>query len=146
MHKVLVNVALVLGFGLTLLIATTYIALESGGVFIAETKGFDNQAVRKTHIWFVEHENRVFLEAGNPNNPWVKDLEAGSTLILRSADHEATYRYVLHRQGRHREIRQLMRQKYGWRDWWVSLWFDTTQSYLIEAEPVVTDRQPMKLR
>jgi hypothetical protein len=35
----------------------------------------------------------------------------------------------------HERIRRMMRRKYGWRDWWVGVLFDTSQSRLIELEP-----------
>ena len=122
-----------MGISLIVVMGITYLALESGDVLIAETNSPALDEVRQTHIWFVQRGANVYLEAGHPENPWVQDLEAGSNLILMSEGLDGEYDYVLHREGRHQEIRELMREKYGWRDWWVSLLFDTTQSYLIEV-------------
>lgn len=76
--------------------------------------------------------DRLFLEAGNPVSPWVKDLEHQSIIQLFGNGLEGDYTFVIRRNG-HNEIRKLMRDKYGWRDLWVTTIFDTSSSSLVEA-------------
>ena len=118
------------------LTALTYFALESGDVVIASTKPSPFSEVRETHIWFVQIEGALFLEAGSPENPWVSDLSSNSSLHLTNHDLDGQYLFVLHPQDSHDNIRRLMREKYGWRDWWISFFFDTSKSFMIEAQRV----------
>ena len=52
----------------------TYLALELGEVAIVESRT-PNGAPRHTHIWYVHQPDGLYLEAGHPDNPWVRDLE-----------------------------------------------------------------------
>ncbi len=114
----------------------TALALEAGGVVtvVTETPAGAN---RETRVWFVEHEDRLYLEAGHPDNPWVKDLAGNPTLILKGQALDGEYRYMRHDSAReHTRIRALMREKYGWRDAWISLVFDTSRSSLLHLIPL----------
>ena len=53
--------------------AITRLALESGGVAIVETHAGDG-SIRSTHVWFVEPERELWIEAGSAQNPWFDDL------------------------------------------------------------------------
>ena len=83
------------------------------------------------------------LEAGNPGNGWVRDIHKTPIVELRFNQHVG--RYVLEPQGAetHQSIRAAMRESYGWRDWWVALIFDTSQSYAIHAIPHATSYSTM---
>jgi len=108
--------------------AVTWIALESGGVAIVETRKPDG-SVRSTHVWFVERGGDLWLEAGAPENPWFLDAQRDPRLGFR-AEHTSG-QFVAEPADdptRHREIRALLRAKYGWRDRWVGMLVDSTQS------------------
>ena len=47
------------------LVATTVVALEQDGVLLVETQSAEGEP-RVTHIWFVEDQGILLLEAGNP--------------------------------------------------------------------------------
>ncbi len=123
---------------LVLFVTITWVALESSGVITVTTLSVNGDK-RQTHVWYVKEGNRLALEAGHPDNPWVKDLSNQTTIAVagESLDGRYTYTTDLSPEG-HREIRNLMRQKYGWRDWWVDLLFDTSQSGLLELHPTDT--------
>jgi hypothetical protein len=111
-------------------------ALESGGVAIVETQAPDG-SLRRTHVWFVEPEGALWIEAGTPQNPWFLDMERDPRLTFsaegRSGDFAA--RRVAVRGARDR-IRGLLREKYGIRDRWVGVLFDTSRSIAVElVEP-----------
>lgn len=119
---------------LTIIPAVTYIALELDGVLVARTVTPGTSIQRETHIWFVSSDNQMFLEAGNPDNPWVQDLQNGSPLYLENQSIGGQYSYVLNNTASNVDIRRMMREKYGWRDVWIGLLFDTSQSFSIQVD------------
>lgn len=124
--------------GVLCLAATTYIALESGGVVTVETVQPGTQAVRETHVWFVRDAEEIFLEAGHPNNRWVRDLDHLTKIRLSGSEIDGTYGFIVHKGSEgHKKIRSLMRSKYGWRDRWISLLFNVSESSLVEVRKVV---------
>ena len=118
------------------LAAITIIVLESGQVLVVETKTGSGQEKRETHIWLVQSEGRLLLEAGTPENPRVLDLAIQQALMLKGEGLDGMYRFKLHGPASHENIRRLMEEKYGWRDWWISMIFDTSRSFMIEVVPV----------
>ena len=118
------------------LAATTYIALELGQVAIAETTKLDGEP-RRTHVWYVEERGALYLEAGHPDNPWVRELEHMQTLTLAGKGIAGEYLFERSQSAAdHERIRRMMHRKYGWRDWWIGVLFDTSSSRLIELTRV----------
>jgi len=119
------------------IVIVTYVALESGGVLEVETWNAETNESRLTHIWFVEEAGETLLEAGNPENGWVKDLASNDKIILRGAGHDGEYSFKLDQsESGHREIRKRMRDKYGWRDAWIAMLFDVEKSRLVRVQPL----------
>ena len=122
---------LVTSIALLAFIAVTYLALESGGVVTVETSRSSGGETRSTHIWYIEHDGTILLEAGHPDNPWVQDLTHSATVKLSGGGIDGHYSYSISDEPTARtKIRTLMRSKYGWRDSWIALLFDTSQSRL----------------
>jgi hypothetical protein len=97
----------------------SYLALESGEVAVVETRGARGE-IRSTHVWHVEHDGELWLEAGTPDNGWFVDLLSDPTLTLRASGRSGRYRaHPVENPVVHQRIRSLLREKYGWRDWWV---------------------------
>jgi hypothetical protein len=118
------------------LAAITYLALELGEVAIVETVNADGTGMRQTHVWYVHQADTLYLEAGHPDNPWVRDLEQMQNLTLAGKDVGGKYLFEYSQNPPdHDRIRKMMRRKYGWRDWWIGVVFDTSQSRLIALEP-----------
>ena len=116
-------------------VATTWAALESSGVVVVETQSIDTDSLRQTHVWFVEHDGRLCLEAGHPDNGWVRDLASQQTLRIVGGRLDGDYRFSIDASAEaHREIRDWMRAKYGWRDVWIGLLFDTSRSQRVVLE------------
>lgn len=114
-------------------VIVTYIALEASGVITVETRTPEGQT-RSTHVWFVEVDGQYLLEAGSPTNPWVRDLQQVEVLSINGEGLDGNYAFEQLGQDSHMMIRSKMREKYGWRDAWISLIFDTTQSYAVRIE------------
>jgi len=122
--------ALVVGF-----VAITWLALEAGGVAIVETRAADG-SVRSTHVWFVEPEGELWLEAGSARNPWFEDLSRDSRITLRADDRAGAYLAKPFEDPDARaRIRALLREKYGLRDRWVGLFVDQSQSLVVRLAP-----------
>ena len=131
--------AILLGAAMMLLslVVLTYAALELGDVLLVQTHDLDRNP-RVTHIWFVESEEQLLLEAGNPNNPWVQDLDRAKSIRIIGHGLDGEYTFSVRDASRdHQRIRSLMRKKYGWRDWWVSTLFETSESALVALDAVV---------
>lgn len=106
---------------LLLLGGITWVALESGGVGVVETHGSHGD-VRSTHVWYVEHEGELWLEAGTRDNGWFVDLLVDPDLDFRWPAGSGHYRaHPVENPVVQQRIRDLMRAKYGWRDDWVGL-------------------------
>lgn len=119
-----------LALGLAVIVITG-VALELGGVVSVDTYS-KIDTPRRTHVWFVQAKGQLYLEAGNPANPWVQELPNRNSLTLTGAELDGDYAYRIYADAdSHLKIRTLMREKYGWRDRWVSLLFDTSKSRLL---------------
>ncbi len=113
-------------------VVVTAVALEISGVVTVHTVSAAG-ANRTTHVWFVEEDSTLYLEAGNPQNPWVVDLIGEDELTLSGQNLDGRYHFVLHTSAEsHERIRRMMREKYGWRDAWIGMLFDTSASRMME--------------
>lgn len=131
-----VRSAIVAVFGALLTVAAiTAWALESGGVAVIHTRSPDGSR-RATHVWTVQHEGELWVEAGTPENAWFRDVQRtpdveievdGMTLLRRAERIEAP--------AAHDRIRALLREKYGVRDWWVGWFVDTSRSIAVRLVP-----------
>ena len=130
------KVALGIAAGLVVaFVAITWLALEAGGVAVVETHAA-NGSLRATHVWFVEPDGELWLEAGSPQNPWFADLARDPRLSLRKDGHAGDYVAERHDDADSRaRIRALLRQKYGVRDRWVGLFVDQSQSLVARLVP-----------
>ena len=127
-----------LSAGLILAGLITLAALESGGVAKIATTNPANGEERLTHIWFLEANDDagpLHLEAGHPSNPWVEDLRVHPYATIDGKPYQFFLPSAGQQADTHEHIRLEMRRKYGWRDVWVGLLFDTSQSFMIGAYP-----------
>ena len=87
------------------------VASESGEVVVLTSQG--EAGPEETRLWVVEHEGVQFLRA-QQDSGWYRRLVAEPEIRLERQGHEMGYRAETMPLGR--EINQLMRAKYGWRD------------------------------
>jgi hypothetical protein len=114
----------------------TWWALESGGVAVVETRTPDG-TTRSTHVWYVEPDGELWLEAGSPENSWFRDLHATALLRFRADARAAHYvARIVEGPSAHQRIRSLIRKKYGLRDRWVGLFVDTSRSVAVQLLPL----------
>lgn len=131
-----------LGAALLLFVAFTWWALESSGVAVLETRAPDGSP-RSTHVWFAEAGGELWLEAGAPENGWYRDVQKDPRVSFSANGRSANYVAQPHEgPDAHVEIRALLREKYGVRDGWVALLFDTSRSVAVRLVPTPeTDRR-----
>ena len=117
------------------LAAFTWWALEADGVAIVTTRSPDG-SLRQTHVWYVEPEGELWVEAGTPENGWFRDVRRDPVLDFAAQDRTGRYRAeVLPNPDGHRRIRALLRAKYGLRDAWIATVFDTGNSVAVRLLP-----------
>lgn len=113
----------------------TYWALESGGVAVVETARDDGSA-RSTHVWYATPDGELWLEAGKPENGWFQDVQREPRLWLtRDGQRERFLAEPLPNPEGHERIRTMLRDKYGIRDQWITLLFDTSRSVAVRLVP-----------
>lgn len=115
----------------------TWRTLESQEVAVLETRAGGN-APRTTRVWLARHEGAFWIEAATPERAWYLDLLRDPRVRLEVAGRSVEGRAVPVPGGEgHREIRKLLREKYGWADAWVGLLQDTSRSVAVRvvAEP-----------
>jgi hypothetical protein len=132
-----------IGFGFLLLAiaCVTWWSLESDGVAVIETRRSDG-SVRETHVWWLEANGQLWLEAGSPSNGWFEDVGANPHIVIRRDGAPEEYVAVILPEVTHHDwVRSAIREKYGFRDWWVNRLVDTSHSVavrLLEAENLVS--------
>jgi len=115
-------------------VAITVYALEADGVAVVETLAPDG-STRETHVWFVEPDGELWLEAGSPDNPWFADARHAGRLELRAGDRSGDYTVTVFEDPEPRaRIRAALRAKYGWRDRWVGLFVDQSKSLVVRLD------------
>jgi hypothetical protein len=116
-------------------VATSWWALESGGVARIHTRMADG-GVRSTHVWFVEPDGELWLEAGTPDNAWFLDVREDPSVSLEVEGRALRYTAEpLEDASSHARIRALIRDKDGLRDRWVGLFVDTSRSIAVRLVP-----------
>ena len=115
--------------------ATIWWALESFGVATVETQRPDGSP-RQTHVWYVEPDGELWLEAGSPENGWFRDVLENPALSFHAERRSGRYRAEpLDTEAAHQEIRSLIRARYGFRERWVGLLVDTSRSVAVRLAP-----------
>ena len=117
----------------------TWWSLESGGVAILDSQTA-NDTVRSTHVWYAESNGELWVEAGTPQNPWFMDVQDDPAVRLLTAEGSTEYiAEIIPGEDAHNRIRSLLREKYGFRDWWIGAIFDTSQSIAVRMVPPPAD-------
>jgi len=123
-----------LGLSVAAFIVTTWVALEASGVGVVTTARADGEP-RQTHVWPVEIEGALWLEAGTPDNGWYRDVQQHPRLTLERDGATATYVAVpVPTPEAHADLRAAIEAAYGWRARWVRIWVDPEGSVPVRLE------------
>ncbi len=101
-----------------LVIGIQMIASETGEVVVLTTLEPEGEPV-ETRLWVVDHQGDQYLRA-KPRSGWYRRLLAGPAVRLRRGGHEVAYHAVPAPELRD-VVNRLMREKYRWRDRYISL-------------------------
>lgn len=110
--------------------AVTLVALEGREEVVVETGG----GAHRTRTWIADDADGTWIEAANPERPFVADLRRSPTLVLDRGGVRRTCRAELvgNPEG-HDRVRRLLRDRYGWADSWIGLLADTRASLAVRV-------------
>jgi len=120
LRKMLLFLAGILAL-LLLIVGTQYIASESGEVVVLQTRD-EAGGVHETRLWVVEHDGSAWLRAGDPSRGWFPRLSARPDVVTVRGSEALPYRAVPTPEARD-TINDLMHEKYGFADSYVSFFF-----------------------
>jgi hypothetical protein len=124
-----IAIGTVLAFGVV-----TLIALEGREVVVLRTRAADGSehAIR---TWVADADDATWVEAANPERPFLRDLARDPVLTLERGGHARRCRATVaaNPEG-HARIRQLLAAKYGWADCWIALVADTRRSLAVRLD------------
>lgn len=109
--------------------AVTLAALEGPEVAVLHTRSPTGEP-RRTRTWIAQDGGDLLVEAANPERPFLLDLRRRPQLDVDTDSGRHHCRgEVLPNPGGHQRVRRLLRQRYGWADWWIA-WFADTRGSL----------------
>ena len=115
--------------------AVTLLALEGKEVVQLRTTAQDG-TTRSTRTWIADADGAMWIEAANPERPFLRDLEARpEAVLLRGGQARPVRAVALPGERGHQKIRRLLAGKYGWADVWVGLLTDTSRSVAVRLDP-----------
>ncbi|MBW2280190.1 MAG: DUF2255 family protein [Deltaproteobacteria bacterium] len=112
---------IVLGFvGLVLLLVVLQVvASETGEVVVVHTVD-DAGEPRETRIWVLEDRGRTYIRGGEGG--WTSRVIASPDITVESGGQQRDVRGVLQTDdGTRIRVNRLFREKYGWRDSYISV-------------------------
>ncbi len=123
---------LILSGAVALTFATlTLLALEGREVVVIRTSRAD-APMRKTRTWVADADGYMWIEAANPERPFLQDLRANPVAELERGEHlyRCTTALMPNPEG-HERIRRLLAAKYGWADRWIGQLTDVSESLAV---------------
>ncbi len=131
----LLRTVLVLGTIFIAVIAgITFVATEGAEVVVLSTRG-PNGTTRKTRVWVADLDGAAWVEAANPERDFYADLQRNPTVSMeRNGETRPYIAKVFPGAEGNQRIRALLREKYGWADWWLQQLVDTSQSIAVRLD------------
>lgn len=113
----------------------TLVATEGPEVVVLGTR-MPEGGVRKTRVWIADAEGASWVEAATPEREFYLDIQRNPTVSLERGGETRPYiaKAFPGPEG-NAKIRGLLREKYGWADWWLQQIVDTSQSIAIRLDP-----------
>jgi hypothetical protein len=114
------------------------LGLAFGGVTLAALEGRDVVVLRtvdaagrprETRTWVADADGAAWVEAANPERPFLRDVLTNPAVALRRDGRWRRCRAeVAPNPEGHVRIRALLAARYGWADRWIALLADTRRS------------------
>jgi hypothetical protein len=114
--------------------AVTLLALEGGEVVVLRT--FDAaRRPRETRTWIADAVGAAWIEAANPERPFLHDLAVEPAVeVRRGGTWRACRAEAQAGPDGHARIRTLLRARYGWADRWIGMLADTRRSAAVRLD------------
>ena len=113
----------------------TWVALEWSDVARIETRAEDGH-LRSTHVWYAVRDGALWVEAGARDNPWFVDaLREPRVAIVVDGERREVRAVVVDDDRERALLRAALRARYGWRDAWVGMLVDASQSVPVRLDP-----------
>ncbi len=132
----LLRFVLVAGAVLVAVVAgITLIATEGPEVVVLSTRAPDG-TMRRTRVWVAEADGAAWVEAANPERAFYSDIRRNPLVMMERDGQSRPYlaKTFGGPEGNQR-IRTLLREKYGWADWWLQQMVDTSRSIAVRLDP-----------
>ena len=109
----------------------TFVALEGNEVVVVRTRAADGSP-HTTRTWIADADGVAWIEAANPERPFLHDLHRDPQLELERGGRMLRCRAAIvpNPEG-HERIRALLASRYGWADRWIAMIADTRRSAAI---------------
>jgi hypothetical protein len=108
-------------------------ALESDEVVVLRTRGGSGGA-RETRTWIADDADGSWIEVASPGRPFLADVRANPEIeVWRQHRWRRCRATVEASPAGHDRIRRLLRATYGWKDRWIGMLADTTQSLALRV-------------
>lgn len=121
--------AAVLAFGVV-----TWAALEGREVVVVHTRAADGRP-HTTRTWIADADGAGWIEAANPERPFLHDLARDPALELERRGGMLRCRAgIVPNPDGHTRIRALLAARYGWADRWIALLADTRRSVAVRLD------------
>jgi len=112
----------------------TLLALEGREVVVVRTHAPDGQT-HATRIWVADADGVAWIEAANPERPFLHDLERDPEMQLERGGRVLRCQAAIAANpDGHRRIRELLAARYGWADCWIGLLADTRRSVAVRLD------------
>ena len=106
----------------------TLLALEGGEVVILRTRGKGGE-VRETRTWIADDAGGAWIEAATPSRPFFWDVVQNPKVeVWRAGRWQRCHAMVAANPAGHERVRRLLAEKYGWKDRWIGMFADTSES------------------
>jgi len=126
--------AVVLVSGALAFAVVTFVALEGREVVVVHTHGAAGRD-HATRIWVADADGATWIEAANPERPFLYDLADRPQLELERGGAVVRCRAaIVPIPDGHERIRDLLAARYGWADCWIGLVADTRRSVAVRLE------------
>jgi len=123
--------ALALVSALLLFGLVTLAALEANEVVVLRTVDAGGRP-RETRTWVADDGGFAWIEAANPERPFLRQLGTHPEVEMRRAGRVRRCRAeaMPNPQG-HAHVRELLARRYGWADRWIGMLTDTSRSVAV---------------
>jgi hypothetical protein len=122
------------GTGIALTLgAVTLLALESGEVVIARSRDWGGMS-SETRTWIADEGGVAWIEAATPERPFFQNVRANPEIELwRDGRWQRCRAEVVPNPEGHEHVRHLLARKYGWKDAWIGMLADTSESVALRV-------------